>query len=167
MICLVGKDCRPGRLRRGMCERHYRRFMSTGSTDSPRLDNLTNYWIVEDGCWLWLGATWANGYGKTSTPITGTRIAHRALYAQARGAAPEGMDLDHLCRQRLCVNPDHLEPVTRQENIARGHKARKVCQNGLHDLGVPDTYVPGTLQCYQCRLAKFRRVNARRRMKAR
>lgn len=165
-MCLVGKDCSPGRLRRGMCERHYRRFMSTGSTDSPWLDNLTNYWIVEDGCWLWLGGMWPNGYGKTSVEIHGTRLAHRAFYAEAGNDVPEGMDLDHLCRVRLCVNPDHLEPVTRQENVIRGLKARTVCQNE-HDLTLTGAFVPGTHQCRECRLAKFRRANARRRMKAR
>lgn len=163
MTCAIGTDCSSGRLRLGMCERHYRRFKAHGHTDAPQFrDNLSNFWIVEDGCWLWLGGAWPNGYGKTSVPVAGTQLAHRAFYMSLAGEIPGDLDLDHLCRQRLCVNPDHLEPVTRSENIRRGHKARNVCKNG-HDLLVPGGLRPGTNQCRECYLAKCRRVNARRR----
>lgn len=47
--------------------------------------------------------------------------AHRAMYEQVIGPIPEGMDLDHLCRQPRCINPDHLEPVTRAKNLQRGN----------------------------------------------
>jgi hypothetical protein len=71
------------------------------------------------GCWIWGGSTNSGGYGqmqfnKRNAP------AHRVSYILAGKTIPEGFDLDHLCRNRWCVNPDHLEPVTRSENVKRG-----------------------------------------------
>jgi hypothetical protein len=80
---------------------------------------------VANGCWLWLGAIHPeNGYGAM---WDGEKLgrAHRVIYEAVNNMVPEGMDLDHLCRVRHCVNPDHLEPVTRSENLQRGHLARK------------------------------------------
>lgn len=70
------------------------------------------------GCWRWKGKT-RNGYGVAyiGTP---DRFAHRIAYALCVGPVPAGLDLDHLCRNRSCVNPSHLEPVTRQVNLLRG-----------------------------------------------
>lgn len=67
------------------------------------------------GCWLWTGKIGHNGYGKSSA-----RLAHRVSWELQRGPIPAGLVIDHLCRVRHCVNPDHLEPVTIQENIRRG-----------------------------------------------
>lgn len=70
------------------------------------------------GCWLWT-AVRRNGYGIVR--LNGANVnAHRAVYRLLRGPIPDGMQLDHLCRVRACVNPDHLEPVTQRENIMRG-----------------------------------------------
>lgn len=66
------------------------------------------------GCWLWLGTLSDNGYG-----IYAHRRAHRIAFEQMKGGIPPGLDLDHLCRVRCCVNPEHLEPVTRKENCRR------------------------------------------------
>lgn len=167
MRCVVNdSECIPGRLRRGMCERHYRRWLKTGETSSPRIDNLQHYSAVE-GCWVWQGAVWRNGYGKTSTEVNGTRLAHRALYVEHRGEIPEGMDLDHLCRNRLCVNPDHLEPVSRAVNLDRGHEARTMCEAGLHDITQPGATKPGTRQCVECWRARYRAAGARYRARMR
>ena len=73
----------------------------------------------EGGCWLWLGAL-SNGYGRIGRYKGPCRPAHRVAYELYRGHIGKGLDLDHLCRNRRCVNPDHLEPVTRRENILRG-----------------------------------------------
>ena len=78
--------------------------------------------IFDDGCWEWAGAHTGPGYAKIREGGAGSRIvgAHRVVYEVCRGSIPVGMDLDHLCRNRGCVRPDHMEPVTRQENLRRG-----------------------------------------------
>lgn len=67
------------------------------------------------GCWPWLGAIAPSGYGRVHS-----RWAHRLSYEFLVGPIPAGLDIDHLCRNRLCVNPAHLEPVTRLVNVRRG-----------------------------------------------
>lgn len=80
------------------------------------------------GCWLWTGAM-KNGYG--SARVAGrTQVAHRLTWELAQGPIPEGMHIDHLCRVRACVNPDHLEPVTVAENNRR--MVRDVYANATH-----------------------------------
>jgi hypothetical protein len=77
-----------------------------------------------EGCWLWTAAISPNGYGKFM--VSGRPVnAHRLVYQLTVGPIPDGLDLDHLCRVRHCVNPDHLEPVTRSENLLRGYAARR------------------------------------------
>ena len=82
----------------------------------------------ESGCWNWTGYTTGNGYGQAHYG-GGLTTAHRAYWLCAVGDLPDDLDLDHLCRNRTCVNPDHLEPVTRSENLERGYEARG-CKNG-------------------------------------
>lgn len=86
-------------------------------------------------CWDWPGRLWDSGYGVVQKNSKSLR-AHRVVYEAAKGKIPDGKVLDHLCRNRRCVNPDHLEPVTLSENILRGESptainARKThCDNG-------------------------------------
>lgn len=72
------------------------------------------------GCWLWLGGMYPSGYGNLRDRPNKDRVAHRWSYRHFVGAIPEGMQIDHLCRVRLCVNPRHLEVVTNRENCRRG-----------------------------------------------
>lgn len=73
----------------------------------------------ETGCWNWTAAISAGSYG--SIYYQGRmQKAHRISWTLTRGEIPGGLELDHLCRNRRCINPDHLEPVTRRENLARG-----------------------------------------------
>lgn len=75
--------------------------------------------IDDNGCWLWTGAIQNSGYGMLGRG--GQKyLAHRFAYTMLVGEIPDGMDIDHKCRVRRCCNPDHLEPVTRHENIMRG-----------------------------------------------
>lgn len=71
------------------------------------------------GCWLWVGGRTAQGYGETF--VNGrVRYAHRVAYELHVGPIPAGLQLDHRCRVRSCINPRHLEPVTNRENTMRG-----------------------------------------------
>ncbi len=72
-----------------------------------------------DDCWLWTAGKSANGYGKFKAGPKQVS-AHRYAYEQCIGPIPSGLQIDHLCRVRHCVNPVHLEPVTCRENIHRG-----------------------------------------------
>lgn len=119
--------------------------------DDPRLPE--RFWekVREDdsGCWLWTAATNRNGYGSFHVEQPGgtrgkqlTREAHRHAYVVLVGDVPEGMELDHRCRNRTCCNPAHLEPVTHAENLARSSTATKThCVNG-HEFTDENTWVP-------------------------
>lgn len=75
------------------------------------------------GCWLFLGAINSDGYGSVREVGNGPTLkAHRVTFEHYRGEIPEGKELDHLCRVRRCVNPDHLDPVTRAEHVLRGQR---------------------------------------------
>lgn len=79
------------------------------------------------GCWLWTGSVSVKGYGITTISRRLTR-AHRVLYEMKYGPVPKGLELDHLCRQPCCVNPDHLEAVTHSVNVLRGIPFRRPMQ---------------------------------------
>ncbi len=118
-----------------------------------------------DTCWLWHGLTNKEGYGRTKNEGK-SLIAHRAFYELLVGPIPEGLTLDHLCRVRNCVRPDHLEPVTSGENVLRGdgpcaRNARKeFCVRG-HPLS--DAYVAnGGRYCQVCGRDRMREWRARR-----
>lgn len=83
-----------------------------------------------NGCWVFTGKQ-RKGYGRVSFGRGRDVTAHAYAWSELRGIVPEGLELDHLCRNRICVNPDHLEPVTHEENMRRGLAAR---QDELCDL---------------------------------
>lgn len=124
--------------------------------------------ISPGGCWLWSGAIAPNGYGslgigQRSLSAARKIYAHRLSYELHVGAIPEGLDLDHLCRVRHCVNPSHLEPVTRQENVRRGvgsnvgdyNGKKSHCVNG-HAFDKVNTYLrpTGGRSCRACLRAR-------------
>jgi len=82
------------------------------------------YEIDQNGCWIFTGYKNAKGYGMMRNGGPNMEYAHRVFYKRAKGEIPEGMQLDHLCRNPPCVNPDHLEPVTSTQNQRRGRKPK-------------------------------------------
>lgn len=84
-----------------------------------------DWYVIEDRgyitpCWIWQGPKDHGGYGSAGSDGP----AHRFFYERAKGKVPDGLEMDHLCRQHDCVNPDHLEPVTTAVNVQRGLSAK-------------------------------------------
>jgi hypothetical protein len=122
-----------------------------------------------NGCIYYTGQLMPNGYGQTTAPTSGggyrQQSVHRLAYEMFVGQIPEGLTLDHLCHtndltcpggngclHRRCVNPAHLEPVTRGENTSRGGNAIKThCKRG-HEFTPENTYMTpgGARQCRAC-----------------
>lgn len=121
---------------------------------------------AEDACWVWPHTKDQDGYGKLNV-LGFSKKAHRAMYEILVGPIPPGLELDHLCRNRGCVNPRHLEPVTRRVNVHRGFSlqgisARKTaCKNG-HEFSEDNVYrTNGKRQCRKCNAAAARRYKER------
>jgi len=85
----------------------------------------TRFWAkvrpAASGCWEWTGATNSRGYGCFGVDGA-SQLAHRHLYSVLVGTIPEGLTIDHLCRNKVCANPAHLEPTTRRENSFRAYE---------------------------------------------
>ena len=141
-------ECERPRFGRGWCRTHYLRWYRTGTADRPPLWTSdppdVRFWNHVDKtatCWLWTSEI-NKGYGRLTINAKHV-LAHRFAYELLIGPIPDGLELDHLCRVRHCVNPEHLEPVTTSVNVQRafdfraGHGGPPICRNRRHSM-TPD-----------------------------
>jgi hypothetical protein len=118
-----------------------------------------------NGCRLWTGAKNDGGYGQLHHDGR-TQYVHRLAYETFVGPIPDGFQIDHLCRTRLCVNPEHLEAVTQRENILRGesaqaHHARATHCIAGHPLSGDNLYVRPDGKGRNCKRCQLRRNRER------
>lgn len=174
-ICTI-EDCHRPVHSRGYCTAHSRRLYRYGdATYQPRgvaqpnvmgapvRNTIETFWAqveVTGACWLWTGGLTDEGYGYYW--LSGrTYGAHRIAYNDLIGDVPPGMHLDHLCRIRNCVNPDHLEVVTPTVNSDRANRYRAeadLCNHG-HEWTPENTLALGdySKRCRQCLLVRGHR----------
>lgn len=163
------EGCERSAFARGMCKMHWQRFNRSGDP-GPVVSLKDPDWrffssIVVDpssGCWNWLQYRSPQGYGRFTF---GGKIlvAHRWSYERFVGPIPDGLQLDHLCRNTSCVNPDHLEPVTNAENQRRAAEARTHCKHG-HEFTPENTSRSGGRRtCRECARVYKREWAARKR----
>lgn len=137
--------------------------MTDNAGEATTTDRESAFWSLiargsEYECWLWQGGLTSKGYGRFSVGRHGNVVAHRFAYELLIGPIPDGLVIDHLCRNRACQNPAHMEPVTNQVNVLRGvgptaQLARRThCTNG-HEYTPANTYLrpDGGRRCVTCK----------------
>lgn len=137
--------------------------MTLGSDASSDPDVVLREYLVKridatGDCWMWTGMTSEGGYGSVRDDRKRQLAAHRVIYQALVGPVDPALHLDHLCRNKKCVNPDHLEPVTRRVNILRGYSPQAMnarqthCRKAGHPLSGENVSVDrrGYRSCRTC-----------------
>jgi len=164
-VCSVD-DCEKCVVGQGLCGTHRYRMRMHGNTGNPRPTENERFWKYvnkTDWCWNWTGTQNGRGYGFFAPEKSGNVQVHRYAYEKLRGPIPDGLTIDHLCRNTICVNPSHLEPVTQGENTRRGMIATgrgiavTACPQG-HQYTPENTYIEpkGSRSCRECRRERTR-----------
>ncbi len=125
--------------------------------------------ILDNGCWEWVASKNPNGYGQFGANGTHPISSHRFIYEYYHGSICPDLTIDHLCRNRACVNVNHLEQVTMKVNVLRGNtitaiNSRKThCIHG-HEFTPENTYIrkEGKRNCKACTLESCRRQRKRK-----
>lgn len=153
----------------GLCDTHYARLRRLGSTKVSLLYKVglaERFWssVRRDGadeCWLWTKSP-SSPYGRFALSGNATIAAHRFAYQLLVGPIPAGLELDHLCRQKKCVNPAHLEVVTSKINNQRRSAIITHCPQG-HPYDGDNLYVrpDGRRRCRECSRQATRDYKAR------
>ena len=162
-------ECIREKEKRGLCNMHYKRWRKWGDptvkhTNKSALDRFWPKVLKTESCWIWTKSINESGYGKFNSPAGYSNLAHRFAYQALTGSIPDDLPLDHLCRNRRCVNPEHLEPVALAENKRRGLNFRLAngmdnsCVNG-HEYTPENTYVnpnkPNDIRCRRCAANRY------------
>ena len=132
-----------------------------------RTDTMTRFMAKVnkiDECWVWKAGMTRDGYGRFSFDGQ-TQLAHRVAYELWVGPIPAGLEVDHLCSNPLCVNPDHLEPVVQRENMRRWSEHKTHCKQG-HPFSGENLYVrpsTGWRYCKECNRQSTARYAAKKR----
>lgn len=138
--CKVGDCEEPANGGLGWCKRHYQKYYKAGDPlapdkytrrGAPLRERLEAKVAKTDHCWFWLGHINGSGYGVIGVGGK-ARLAHRVSYEVFVGPIPDGLVIDHLCRNRACIAPTHLQPVTQEVNVRRGASTERGthCGNG-------------------------------------
>ena len=178
MTCSID-DCLKPTEKRGWCATHYRRWQRHGDPLANNRPEMVIGTLAErfwpkvavagpEDCWLWLGTKNRAGYGSIGRGGRGGGFtgAHRAAYELTHGPIAEGLTIDHLCRNKSCVNPSHLEPVTQKENNNRGpgpNATKTHCKQG-HPFDAANTIYRkdrNMRQCKTCLYAAVKRYRIR------
>lgn len=149
---------------RGWCVRHYQRWRAHGDPQAPpvkreKADPIERFWSKvqltekEDGCWVWGGTISKGGYGQFAESGRSIR-AHRYSYEYLEGSIPEGMVLDHACRNRLCVRPHshHVRLATPKQN------SENIALNPSNKSGVRGVFWESPRQCWKAVVQHHKKI---------
>lgn len=179
------RGCHKKHKSRGYCDTHYLRVKRgwpeallnapLGYVYVPLEVMLERFWSkvhknTSTGCWDWLSSLSIGGYGRLAYKAMGVNYAHRFSWLIHGNKIPSGLQIDHLCRNRKCVNPDHMEVVSSRENTIRGENfcALQVRQTHCkwgHPFDQSNTYINpfnGERHCRECARINGRRFRQRR-----